>query len=233
MLVLLRHGQSVWNLEDRFTGWTDVDLTQVGIGEARRAGTALRQHGERFDLCVTSVLTRAIRTAWIVLDQMELMWLPVAVDWRLNERHYGALQGLNKAETARQAGAEQVRRWRRSFDARPPALSPDDPRHPARDPRYAGIDPQHLPATESLRDTAARVMPVWSETIAPRIAAGANVLVVAHGNSLRALVKHLDGISDADIAAVEIATGVPITYDFDTSLRPTRRHAEAGIIPTG
>ncbi len=223
MMVLIRHGQSAWNLEDRFTGWTDVDLTPAGREEAQRAGAILRAHDMGFDICFTSVLKRAIRTAWIVLDELDTMWLPCICDWRLNERHYGALQGLNKMETAERYGAGQVIRWRRSFADKPPAMAADDPRHPARDPRYGHVAPVLLPSTESLRDTAARVIPYWNEVIAPELRRGRRVLVVAHGNSLRALVKHLDGISDTDVEHLEIATGHPLAYRIDESFRPVGR----------
>jgi 2,3-bisphosphoglycerate-dependent phosphoglycerate mutase len=221
-LVLIRHGQSAWNLENRFTGWVDVDLTPAGIEEARRAGRALKAAGYDFDLCYTSVLKRAIRTLWLVMDEMDRMWLPVVRDWRLNERHYGALQGLNKAETAARHSDEQVFIWRRSFDVPPPALTLDDERHPSRDPRYARLHNVRLPQTESLKDTIARVVPYWEQVIRPEVAAGKRVLIAAHGNSLRALVKHLDGIADADIPTVEIPTGVPLIYELDDALKPIR-----------
>jgi len=217
-LILLRHGESVWNRENVFTGWTDVDLSEQGMVEARQAGKRLLADGLRFDVAFTSVLKRAIRTLWIVLDEMDLMWIPVERSWRLNERHYGALQGLNKAEMAQRYGDEQVHIWRRSYAVRPPALAADDPRHPRFDPRYAGLDPSELPATESLADTLLRVMPYWHVAIVPRLQAGQSVLVSAHGNSLRALVKHLDGVSDDDIPALNIPTGVPLLYEFDDGL---------------
>ncbi len=220
-LVLVRHGQSTWNLENLFTGWTDVDLSPQGAAEARAAGALLRGGGFDFGLACTSVLKRAIRTLWIMLDEMERMWIPVDRDWRLNERHYGALQGLDKAETAARYGAEQVKVWRRSYDVPPPALADDDPRHPHFDPRYRQVEPSLLPATESLKDTLARVLPCWRERIAPALAAGHDVLVVAHGNSLRALVKMLDGMSDAAIVEFNIPTGVPILYQLDAGLRPS------------
>jgi 2,3-bisphosphoglycerate-dependent phosphoglycerate mutase len=220
-LVLCRHGQSIWNLENLFTGWTDVDLTEQGIKEARAAGRQLRELGLNFDIAYTSVLKRAIRTLWLILDEMDLMWIPVERSWRLNERHYGALQGLNKAQTAAQHGEEQVHVWRRSYDIPPPPLADDDERHPRFDPRYRGI--QGLPATESLKDTLVRVQPYWEERIAPRLLAGENVLIAAHGNSLRALVKMLDGISDADITGFNIPTGIPIVYELDDRLRPRSR----------
>ncbi|MEE8411086.1 MAG: 2,3-diphosphoglycerate-dependent phosphoglycerate mutase [Acidobacteriota bacterium] len=219
-LVLIRHGQSTWNRENRFTGWTDVDLTEQGISEARAGGRLLAEDGFRFDLCYTSVLKRGIRTLWLVLDELDQMWLPVERDWRLNERHYGALKGLNKAETAEKHGAEQVLIWRRSYDIAPPQLDMDDPQHPGRDERYAGLDPDQLPRSESLKCTVERFLPLWHETIAPQIRAGKRVLIVAHGNSLRALVKHLDSISDAEIVGLNIPTGIPLVYDLDESLKP-------------
>jgi 2,3-bisphosphoglycerate-dependent phosphoglycerate mutase len=219
-LVLVRHGQSAWNLENLFTGWTDVDLTGQGRAEAAAAGRLLREQGFAFRHACTSVLKRAIRTLWIVLDEMDLMWIPVERDWRLNERHYGALQGLDKAQTAAKYGAGQVKTWRRSYDVPPPPLAADDPRHPRFDARYRGIDPERLPATESLKDTLARVEPWWRESLAPALGAYGDVLVVAHGNSLRALVKMLDGMSDAEIVEFNIPTGVPILYELDARLRP-------------
>ena len=222
-LVLLRHGQSTWNLENRFTGWTDVDLTEQGRAEAQEAGRQLHADGFEFDLVYCSVLTRAIRTMWIALDAMERVWLPVELDWRLNERHYGALQGLNKAETAAQHGDAQVKIWRRSYDIPPPALAVDDPRHPRFDPRYRSLRAAQLPATECLKDTVERFLPLWNDQIAPRILAGQRILIVAHGNSLRALVKHLDGISDADIVELNIPTGIPLLYELDAKLGPLRR----------
>lgn len=219
-LVLIRHGQSTWNRENRFTGWTDVDLTEQGVSEARAGGRLLAEDGFRFDLCYTSVLKRGIRTLWLVLDELDQMWLPVERDWRLNERHYGALQGLNKAETAEKHGAEQVLIWRRSYDIPPPPLDMDDPQHPGRDERYAGLDPDQLPRSESLKCTVERFLPLWHETIAPQIRAGKRVLIVAHGNSLRALVKYLDSISDAEIVGLNIPTGIPLVYDLDESLKP-------------
>ena len=223
-LVLLRHGESVWNRENRFTGWTDVDLSHAGREEALAAGRLLQQGGYTFDVAFTSVLKRAIRTLWIVLDEMDLMWIPVHRSWRLNERHYGALQGLNKAETAQRASAEQVHLWRRSFDVQPPALDPDDERHPRFDPRYAALPPRELPATESLKDTIARVLPYWQSAIVPELRQGKRVLIAAHGNSLRGLVKHLDAIADADIPAVEIPTGRPLVYELDGELRVADRY---------
>ena len=221
-LVLVRHGQSEWNLKNLFTGWTDVDLTDQGVHEARSAGRALKEEGLSFDLAFTSVLTRAIRTLWLILDEMDLMWVPVHRDWRLNERHYGALQGLDKAETTARHGAEQVKIWRRSYDIPPPALDVDDNRHPRFDPRYRGLDESHLPVTESLATTLERVRPCWEERIAPALMAGRAVLVAAHGNSLRALVKMLEGISDQAITEFNIPTGVPRVYELDPKLRPLR-----------
>lgn len=220
-LVLLRHGQSTWNLENRFTGWTDVDLTEQGRQEARTAGELMAAEGYAFDVCYTSVLKRAIRTMWIALDAMDQMWIPVVRHWRLNERHYGALQGLNKAETAEKHGAEQVHVWRRSYATPPPALDEGDARHPRRDRRYAGLSADELPRTESLADTVARFQPYWESTIAPDVRSGRNVLIVAHGNSLRALVKYLDGISEEEIVGLNIPTGIPLVYDLDADLRPT------------
>jgi len=221
-LVLLRHGQSVWNLENLFTGWTDVDLSEQGRAEAREAGRLLRAEGYGFDMAFTSVLKRAIRTLWIALDEMDLMWIPVERYWQLNERHYGALQGLNKAETTAKYGADQVQIWRRSYDIAPPPLRPEDERHPQYDPRYDTLVPAELPATESLKDTLARVQPVWERAIAPRVRQGVRVLIVAHGNSLRALVKMLDGISDAAITELNIPTGIPLVYELDDDLRALR-----------
>ncbi len=219
-LVLIRHGQSTWNRENRFTGWTDVDLTEQGVSEARASGRLLAEEGFRFDLCYTSVLKRAIRTLWLVLDELDQMWLPVERHWRLNERHYGALQGLNKAETAEKHGAEQVLIWRRSYNIPPPLLDVDDPQHPGRDERYAGLDPDQLPRSESLKCTVERFLPLWHETIAAQIRTGKRVLIVAHGNSLRALVKYLDSISDEEIVGLNIPTGIPLVYDLDESLKP-------------
>jgi 2,3-bisphosphoglycerate-dependent phosphoglycerate mutase len=221
-LVLVRHGQSTWNLENLFTGWTDVDLTDQGRREAVEAGRLLQAEGFSFDLAFTSVLKRAIRTLWIVLDEMDLMWIPVERSWRLNERHYGALQGLDKAATVEKHGAEQVKIWRRSYDIPPPPLSQDDERHPRFDPRYAALDAAEIPATESLKDTLARVLPYWDSRIAPELRADRDVLVVAHGNSLRALVKMLDGMSDREIVEFNIPTGVPLVYEFDDALRPAK-----------
>ncbi len=214
--MLLRHGESGWNRENRFTGWTDVDLSAQGVDEARCAGRLLRTEGFAFDLAYTSVLKRAIRTLHHALEELDQLWLPVAKDWRLNERHYGALQGLNKAETAAKFGEAQVLAWRRSYDTPPPALEPGDPRHEARDPRYAGVA---VPRTECLKDTVARVIPFWDGSIAPALRAGRRVLVAAHGNSLRALIKHLDGVSDADIVALNVPTGVPLVYELDDGMR--------------
>jgi 2,3-bisphosphoglycerate-dependent phosphoglycerate mutase len=226
-LVLLRHGQSTWNLENRFTGWTDVDLSAQGIREAEEAARLLIDGGYTFDVAYTSVLKRAIRTLWIVLDRMDLMWLPVVRDWRLNERHYGALQGLDKAQTAARHGEAQVKIWRRSYDTPPPPLELDDERHPARQRMYAGLDPSRLPRTESLKDTVERFLPCWHRTIAPDIRAGRRVLICAHGNSLRALVKYLDDVSDEDIVGLNIPTGIPLVYELDDALRPLR-HAYLG-----
>jgi 2,3-bisphosphoglycerate-dependent phosphoglycerate mutase len=219
-LVLLRHGESTWNKENRFTGWTDVGLSEKGLREAVEGGRALRDAGYVFDVAYTSVLKRAIKTLWLVLEEMDLMWIPVQRSWRLNERHYGALQGLDKAETARRHGMEQTQIWRRSYDVRPPALTPDDPRHPGRDPRYAKLTGQELPLTECLKDTVERFLPYWRETIAPAVRAGQRVLIAAHGNSLRALVKYLDGISDDDIVGLNIPTGIPLVYELEDDLRP-------------
>ena len=223
-LVLLRHGESEWNLENRFTGWTDVDLSPRGVEEARGAARLLREGGYRFDVAHTSVLKRAIRTLWIVLDGMDLMWIPIRISWRLNERHYGALQGLNKAEMAQKFGEEQVRVWRRSYATPPPPLAPEDERHPGRDPRYAGLTRDLLPLTESLKDTVARFLPYWHDAIVPDVRAGKRVIVAAHGNSLRALVKHLDGVSEAAIVGLNIPTGIPLVYELDDELRPVRHH---------
>jgi 2,3-bisphosphoglycerate-dependent phosphoglycerate mutase len=223
-LVLLRHGESVWNRENRFTGWTDVDLSERGRQEAQDAGQLLRDGGYVFDVAFTSVLKRAIRTLWYSLDALDLMWVPVAKSWRLNERHYGALQGLNKAETAQQHGDAQVKIWRRSYDIPPPALRPDDERHPSHDPRYAGLDPKALPLTESLKDTVARFLPYWHDAIAPAITSGRRVIIAAHGNSLRALVKYLDDVSESEILELNIPTGIPLVYELDDSLRPVRHY---------
>ena len=222
ILVLLRHGESTWNKENRFTGWTDVDLSARGRDEAQQAGCLLRDGGYRFDVAYTSVLKRAIRTLWIALDELDQMWLPVVNSWRLNERHYGALQGLNKAETAEKHGEDQVKVWRRSYDIPPPALDESDPRHPGRDPRYAGLDSRELPLTESLKDTVDRFLPYWHDTIAPAIRDGRRVLIAAHGNSLRALVKYLDGMSDEEIVGLNIPTGIPLVYELDDELKPVK-----------
>ena len=219
-LVLVRHGQSIWNVENLFTGWTDVDLSEQGRKEAEEAGRQLLAENLAMDIAFTSVLKRAIRTLWIMLDVMDRMWIPVERSWRLNERHYGALQGLNKAQTVERHGEAQVKLWRRSYDVPPPPLSPDDKRHPRFDPRYANVDPAELPATESLKDTLARVLPFWESRIAPELRAGRNVLVVAHGNSLRAMVKMLDRLSEAEIVELNIPTGVPLLYEFDETLQP-------------
>ena len=221
-LVLLRHGESTWNKENRFTGWTDVPLSERGVDEARTAGRTLAADGYGFDVAYTSVLKRAIKTLWLALEELDQMWIPVHNSWRLNERHYGALQGLNKAETAARHGREQTELWRRSYDVRPPALAADDPRSPARDPRYAGLMPSELPLTECLKDTVERFLPYWRETIAPAIVAGRRVVIAAHGNSLRALVKHLDRISDRDIVGLNIPTGIPLVYELEDDLRPIR-----------
>jgi 2,3-bisphosphoglycerate-dependent phosphoglycerate mutase len=221
-VVLLRHGESQWNLENRFTGWTDVDLTPNGVAEASRAGRLLRDSGYAFDLCYTSVLKRAIRTLWGVLDEMDAMWLPVVHSWRLNERHYGALQGLDKAQTAARFGEEQVLLWRRAYAVAPDPLAPGDPREAQGDPRYARLRPDDIPRTECLKDTVARVVPFWNESIAPSIRLGRRVVIAAHGNSLRALIKHLDGISDDDIVHLNIPTAQPLVYELDAQLRPLR-----------
>jgi 2,3-bisphosphoglycerate-dependent phosphoglycerate mutase len=223
-LVLLRHGESTWNLENRFTGWTDVDLTPKGIEEAHTAGRLLREDGYTFDLAHTSLLKRAIRTLWITMDEMDLMWIPVHRSWRLNERHYGSLQGLNKAETAAKYGDEQVLAWRRSYATPPPPLTPDDPRHPGRDRRYGGLSPAELPLAESLADTVARFLPYWHESIVPDIRADKQVLIAAHGNSLRALVKHLDGVSEEEIVGLNIPTGIPLVYELDDNLAPIQHY---------
>ena len=219
--MLLRHGESQWNRENRFTGWVDVDLSPVGIEEARAAGRALRNEGYRFDLAFTSVLKRAIRTLWIALDELDQMWLPVEKDWRLNERHYGDLQGLNKAEMAVRFGEEQVLVWRRSYATPPPPLSTGDARYEGNDPRYAGVG---VPRSESLKDTVARVIPCWEGTLAPALHAGRRVLVAAHGNSLRALIKHLDDVAEADLLALNVPTGIPLVYELDRELRPLRHY---------
>ncbi|MDV6346402.1 2,3-diphosphoglycerate-dependent phosphoglycerate mutase [Nitrosomonas sp. Is35] len=223
-IVLLRHGESTWNQENRFTGWTDVDLTPQGIQEAQSAGRLLREHGFAFDIAYTSVLKRAIRTLWIVLDEMDQMWIPIQHTWRLNERHYGALQGLNKAETAAQYGDEQVLIWRRSYDVRPPALTVDDIRYGGNDPRYKNLARNDIPVTECLKDTVARFLPYWNATIAPQVQAGQSVIIAAHGNSLRALVKYLDNISDEAILNCNIPTGVPLVYELDDNLKPIKNY---------
>lgn len=219
-LVLIRHGESVWNKENRFTGWTDVDLTEKGYEEARNGGVLLKEEGFTFDVAYTSVLKRAIRTLWIVLDEMDLMWIPVYRTWRLNERHYGALQGLNKAEMAEQRGEEQVKLWRRSYDVPPPALEEKDTRHPCHDPRYKDLSKAEIPATECLKDTVERFLPYWHQTIVPALKQGKKPLIAAHGNSLRALVKYLDNISDEEIVGLNIPTGVPLLYQLDDELKP-------------
>ncbi len=221
-LVLLRHGESEWNRENRFTGWTDVDLTDKGVEEAKRAGRQLKAAGLSFDIAFTSLQKRAIRTLWLVLDEMDLMWIPVHRSWRLNERHYGALQGLNKAETAAKFGDDQVLRWRRSYDEPPPPVDEDDERFPGGDPRYRDLAPSDLPRSECLKDTVARVLPYWNEAIVPEIRAGRRVLIAAHGNSLRALVKHLDGISEEAIVGLNIPTGMPLVYELDPELKPLK-----------
>ena len=223
-LVLVRHGESQWNKENRFTGWTDVDLSERGREEAHEAGKVLRDGGYIFDVAYTSVLKRAIHTLWTVLDEMDLQWIPVHRSWRLNERHYGALQGLNKAETADKFGEKQVKVWRRSYDIQPPALTPDDPRFPGRDPRYAKLTKEELPLTECLKDTVARFLPLWHDTIAPAVKSGERILIAAHGNSLRALVKFLDNVSEEDIVELNIPTGMPLVYEFDDNLRPLNRY---------
>lgn len=220
----MRHGESTWNRENRFTGWTDVDLTEQGVEEARHAGRLLTEAGLSFDLTYTSVLRRAIRTLWITLDEMDLMWLPVVHSWRLNERHYGALQGLNKTETAAQYGEQQVLIWRRSYDIPPMPLDPTDMRASFNDSRYAGLKPEQLPLTECLKDTVSRVMPYWTETIAPAILSGKRILISAHGNSLRALIKYLDNISDQDIVGLNIPNGQPLVYELDAELRPIKSY---------
>ncbi|HEY5800899.1 MAG TPA: 2,3-diphosphoglycerate-dependent phosphoglycerate mutase [Burkholderiaceae bacterium] len=223
-IVFMRHGESTWNLDNRFTGWTDVDLTEKGIAEATYAGQVLQEAGFTFDLAYTSVLKRAVRTLWLTLDKMDLMWIPIKHDWRLNERHYGALQGLNKAETAAKYGDEQVLVWRRSYDTPPLPLDPSDERASFNDPRYAGLARGQIPLTECLKDTVARVMPAWDEEIAPAIRAGKRILISAHGNSLRALIKMLDGISDNDIVGLNIPNGQPLVYELDADLKPIRHY---------
>ncbi|OIQ97729.1 2,3-bisphosphoglycerate-dependent phosphoglycerate mutase [mine drainage metagenome] len=223
-IVLLRHGESTWNKENRFTGWTDVGLTEKGLAEAAAAGLLLKQEGYRFDVAYTSVLRRAIKTLWTVLEEMDRMWIPIHHSWRLNERHYGALQGLNKAETAAKFGEEQVLIWRRAYDTPPPALAAGDPRLATADPRYAELAPAEFPRTECLKDTVHRFLPYWFETIAPMVASGKSVIIAAHGNSLRALIKYLDGVSDADIVGLNIPTGQPLVYELDDELKPQRHY---------
>jgi 2,3-bisphosphoglycerate-dependent phosphoglycerate mutase len=223
-IVFMRHGESTWNLENRFTGWTDVDLTAKGIEEAKAAGRVLRDAGFTFDLAYTSVLKRAVRTLWLTMDEMDMMWLPVRNDWRLNERHYGALQGLDKAETAAKFGDQQVLVWRRSYDTPPPPLEANDPRTSSGDPRYAGLPKETIPLTECLKDTVARVLPCWNEEIAPALRAGRKILISAHGNSLRALIKMLDNISDEDIVGLNIPNGQPLVYELDADLKPIRHY---------
>jgi 2,3-bisphosphoglycerate-dependent phosphoglycerate mutase len=223
-LVLVRHGESDWNKQNRFTGWTDVDLSEKGLEEAREGGQVLKKEGYTFDVAYTSVLKRAIRTLWIVLDEMDLMWIPVHRSWRLNERHYGALQGLNKSETAAKFGEDQVKIWRRSYDIRPPALKPDDERYPGSDPRYQTLTQAELPLTECLKDTVERFLPYWHTTISPAVKDGKRVLIAAHGNSLRALVKYLDDVSEEDIVGLNIPTGMPLVYELDDDLKPIRSY---------
>jgi 2,3-bisphosphoglycerate-dependent phosphoglycerate mutase len=223
-IVLLRHGESVWNKENLFTGWTDVDLSEKGREEAAEAGRVLKQQGYSFEVAYTSVLKRAIRTLWIALDEMDLMWIPVIRDWRLNERHYGALQGLNKSQTAAKYGDDQVKIWRRSYDIRPPALEPGDPRYPGHDPRYKDLTRTQLPLTECLKDTVARFLPCWNDVIVPDVRSGRRVLITAHGNSLRALIKYLDNVSDTQITEMNVPTGMPLVYELDDDLRPLNRY---------
>ena len=223
-IVLLRHGESIWNKENRFTGWTDVDLSEKGIQEAKEAGKVLKKEGYVFDIAFTSVLKRAIRTLWIAMDEMDLMWIPVYRSWRLNERHYGALQGLNKSETAKKFGEEQVLIWRRSYDTPPDALKKDDSRYPGNDPKYKGLDEKDIPLTECLKDTVARFVPYWKNEISPVIKQGKRVIIAAHGNSLRALVKYLDKISDEDIVKLNIPTGIPLVYELDANLEPIKHY---------
>ena len=223
-IVLLRHGESVWNKENRFTGWTDVDLTDKGVQEAKKAGVVLQEKEFIFDVVFTSVLKRAVRTTWLVLEQMDLMWVPVVNSWRLNERHYGALQGLNKADTAAKHGEEQVHIWRRSYDIRPPALEKSDPRYPGNEPKYRDLSEDELPCVECLKDTVERFLPFWHEAIVPEIKNNKNVLISAHGNSLRALVKHLDNVSDKDILELNIPTGIPLVYELDADLKPLKHY---------
>ncbi len=223
-LVLLRHGESTWNKENRFTGWTDVDLSEQGLFEAKNSGDVLKEEGYTFDMAYTSVLKRAIRTLWIALDKLDLMWIPVERSWRLNERHYGALQGLNKAEMAKKFGEEQVHTWRRSYDIQPPALDKDDERYPGKDPRYKNLTEKELPLTECLKDTVARFLPYWNETIAPSIKSGKKIIIAAHGNSLRALVKYLDNVPDEEIVGLNIPTGIPLVYELDDNLKPLKHY---------
>jgi len=223
-VVLLRHGESTWNKENRFTGWTDVDLSEKGLEEARKAGQVLKSEGFKFDIAYTSVLKRAIRTLWITLDELDLMWIPVIRSWRLNERHYGALQGLNKAETAQKFGEDQVKIWRRSYDIQPPALEKNDERFPGKDARYAELKDNELPLTECLKDTVARFVPYWENTIAPMVKSGKRVLITAHGNSLRALVKYLDNVSEKDIVELNIPTGIPLVYELDENLKSIKSY---------
>lgn len=223
-LVLLRHGESLWNKANRFTGWTDVDLSEKGFKEAKEAGQLLKEEGYDFDICYTSVQKRAIRTLWIALDEMDRMWLPVRKSWRLNERHYGALQGLNKAETAEKEGAEQVHQWRRSYDIRPPELTKEDKRYPGHEPMYKNLDEQEIPLAECLKDTVERFLPYWQDVVAPSIREGKKVLISAHGNSLRALVKYLDNIPDDEIPGLNIPTGIPLVYELDEDLKPIKHY---------
>ncbi len=223
-LVLLRHGESTWNKENRFTGWTDVDLSYQGVFEAQKSGDLLKEEGYIFDMAYTSVLKRAIRTLWIALDKLDLMWIPVERSWRLNERHYGALQGLNKAEMAKKFGEEQVHTWRRSYDIRPPALDKDDERFPGKDPRYKNLTEKELPLTECLKDTVERFLPYWNDTVAPSIKSGKKIIIAAHGNSLRALVKYLDNVPDEEIVALNIPTGIPLVYELDDNLKPLKHY---------
>ncbi|MFH1441533.1 MAG: 2,3-diphosphoglycerate-dependent phosphoglycerate mutase [Candidatus Omnitrophota bacterium] len=223
-IVLLRHGESIWNKENRFTGWTDVDLSEKGIQEANKAGELLKESGFNFEIAFTSVLKRAIRTLWITLDRMDLMWIPILNSWRLNERHYGALQGLNKSEMAEKYGEEQVLIWRRSYDIQPPQLTKDDQRYPGSDPRYKNLDEKDIPLTECLKDTVARFLPYWHETIAPVIKSGKKTIIAAHGNSLRALVKYLDNVSEENIVKLNIPTGIPLVYELDKDLKPIKNY---------
>jgi 2,3-bisphosphoglycerate-dependent phosphoglycerate mutase len=223
-LVLLRHGESLWNMENRFTGWVDVDLSSKGVSEAKKAGETLKKEGYTFDIAYTSVLKRAIRTLWIVLDELDLMYIPIHNSWRLNERHYGALQGLNKADTAAKYGEDQVKIWRRSYDIQPPKLSKTDPMNPANDPRYKDMKVKELPLTECLKDTVARFLPYWHDTIAPAVKSGKSVIICAHGNSLRALIKYLDNMSDQDIVNLNLPTGIPLVYELDDTLKPVNHY---------